>query len=129
MKSIEQKLKLDAQAFKKSTPESVHDTIMQGIENVEINSQPQKRIRNYNWLMPTGLATAALMVLMINLMPVSNQTNPIETIKQNTTRIKLPEINIAAISLSVETNLTSKINAEKKAIQADLNYIKTMFTL
>ena len=129
MKSIEQKLKQDAQAFKKFPSESVHSTIMHGIENVQTTSQSLKILRNYRWLMPTGLATAALLVLMMNLIPMNNHPTSIGVSKPVTQIIKLPKINIATLSMSFESSLIGGIAAEKKAIQADLNYIKTMFTL
>jgi len=139
MKSIEQKLKkklvVDAQAFKQDPAPKLHESIMQNVEGItHQNSQNQQTQHNnssrtFNWLLPTGLASAALLVAMMNLIPVNNQHKIIDTSDQNKLVVKMPEVDVKALSLSLESSLISGITAEKKALQADLNYMKSLFSL
>ena len=133
MKSIEQKLKQklvqDAQAFKKTPAQKVHNTIMHRIENTKKAQQKVKSFRLLNWLIPTGFAAAASMLVVMNITPTSISDKAVIQSNLNYQVVKLSKLDIKALSMALESNLTSNIQAEKKALLADLNYIKNIFTL
>ena len=128
MKSIEQKLKLDARAFKMNPDQKLHDNIMHKINNSKRTQQNHNALRKFHWLIPTGFAMAALILVVMNITP--NEID--ETVSQpnfNKNIVKLSKLNINALSSALESNLVSNIQAEQKAIQADLKYFKTIFSL
>lgn len=128
MKSIEQKLKLDAKAFKQNPADIVYDNIMQSIESIK-EKQSRTSIKSFNWLMPTGLAIAALLVVMMNIIPMNQHDKIIANPQQNKILVKLPQVDVQALSISLGSSFISGITAEKKALQADLIYMKTIFSL
>ena len=138
MKSIEHKLKKklvkDAQAFNQDPAQSVQDAIMQNIQAIQnkpSTTQLKTSSTRFNWLLPTGLATAALVVVMMNLAPtaINNPEKIIHQPYQNKPIAKLSQVDVKALSTAFESSLVSGINAEKKALQADFEYFKSIFSL
>ena len=141
MKSIEQKLKTDAQAFNHEPDVILHENIMQSIQsnNAEALPNTTKTANTFlKWTIATGIALSALLVFTI-YQPKAIKTNdtlvdstaPVEnTVIKNVIKDSdNPQFDIDSFVASYETKLTNPIEAEQKAISNDLNYFKSLLAL
>ena len=106
------------------------------MQSINTTAQEQAKIHpkyirtHLNWLLPTGLATAGILVLMMYLpITTQNHVNKTPVHPQNNKKIQLSQVNMKSLSQSLESNLMNPITAEKKALQADLEYFKSLFSL
>jgi len=126
---LKEKLIKDAQAFKKKPSAKVFDSIVQSIENTNNTDIESKSFVSFNWLIPSGFVAAALMLIMLNLIPEPViEKQPVHALSEQK-MVEISNLNINTLSVALESKLISKIQAEQKALNADFNYMKKFFTL
>ena len=123
MKSIEQKLKIDAQAFSQVPSQKISDQIIDAIHHIDIEKPVQKSTQGLWKIIPAVFAFGLITMVVIhfssyqlNQLPIDIQTvvndEPIEN-----------KIN------SIELTFTNPIIKEQQDIISDLNHIESMISL
>ncbi|MFK8010553.1 MAG: hypothetical protein AB8B80_00835 [Marinicellaceae bacterium] len=129
MKSLEQQLKRDAKAFYKNPPHGFHESVMRKVENTVHSNGKVKSFETFKWFIPSGFVAAAIMLVVINMTPATKIDSTVAQTHLNLKSVQISKLNINDLSMNLESNLISHIQAEKKALQADFQYMKSKFTL
>ena len=134
MKSIEHKLKADAQAFNHEPNIILHEKIMQNIKS-EALPKVKKTNTLLKWLIPASVALTILFLLLPH--QPNKKTNNFKTsheISPPIAKVKIEQANsqqldIDFLATTLESKLTNPIEKEQKAISNDLNYLKSLLFL
>ncbi|VAW44875.1 hypothetical protein MNBD_GAMMA03-1618 [hydrothermal vent metagenome] len=130
MKSIEQRLKIDAKAFNQTPDMQLHENIMQSIRTeTRLTKKPGNL---FKWLVPTGFAITAL-VLIVSFVPrqtiIESIKTPAQTTIPNQAHVATDDVDIDLIAFSLESKLTTNIQKEQQAIINDMNYLTSLIAL
>lgn len=133
MKSIEQKLKIDAQAFEMKFDSELQDKIIAKLKNEsQINNHdfPVINIRNFAF---SGLAMVFIGVLIFflnyNTSVIKNTKSSKDVNATHLVNIKAENYVITQVAKDFETKMTNPIIKEQQALINDINYIKNLMFL
>ena len=134
MKSIEHKLKADAQAFNHEPNIILHEKIMQNIKS-EALPKVKKTNTLLKWLIPASVALTILFLLLPyqpnkktkNFKTSHEVSPPIAKVKIE--QANSQQLDIDFLATTLESKLTNPIEKEQKAISNDLNYLKSLLFL
>jgi len=128
MKSIEFKLKQDAENFKIQRDIKLYENIMANINYYQHTDDNNKKSFNfYQWLIPTGFAVATLFFLALNIRQSTSVNEKINFKITSQELLAMGEIKFDSFPQVLESKLIDPIKAEKQALQQDLLYLKGIF--
>lgn len=128
MKNLKQKLKKDAQAYLQQPSVNMHDSVMQSIEIEKVKHQ-QSKLSFSKWWLPAGFAVAVSSIIALNLSWQHNSNETPNSINSTQQLSQLSHFDMNELSITLEMNLIKDIDAEKVALQNDLEYMKNIFGL
>lgn len=138
MRSIENKLKSDAQAFKKDVDTDVLKNIIQNIKKQDVlMANDQIKLPIHHWQIPTGFALLALLIVSFNVYQpttvgkIETENNVLQINNQGNVTITdtMRNLQTGLLPQLLESRLTDYIKLEQRALQQDLIYLKSLFVL
>ncbi len=136
--SIEQKLKEGAKTFRVEPRSIVHENIMKNVASrpPEISVPLIKSQKpSWHWFLPAGLTAVIAMSVFIF---VNNDVQDLPKAASNNSHLSsellsmtkvVEQMDVNVLSLALETELTTKMESEKKALMKDFYYLKTFFAI